>query len=165
MSNSEIIDLKNQDRSKWYLPLIVLGNDALRKSEEFPDDSIYHIEAAIASEHVRAVRFENTNWQLILDYYLEMYQMIPSDHILLSRATIFLQLEKLGEAKLELNKIKPESLTQRKYLYHGCYAEYYEKQGDLEKAREEIDLAIANCSNRLEKDYLLKKKRLMEAGL
>ncbi len=164
ISNSEIIDLKHQDRSKWYLPLIVLGNDALRKSIEFEDRSIYHLEAAIASEHVRAVQFENTNWLRILDYYDEMYQMIPSDHILLSKATIFLQLEKLAEAKNELNRIKPESLIQREYLFHGCYAEYFEKLGELGRAMEQIDLAIAKCSNQLEKNYLLKKKKLLDAG-
>lgn len=161
-SNSEIVDLKHQDRSKWYLPLILLGNDALKKSVEFGDRSIYHLEAAIASEHVRAVRFENTNWQRILDCYDEMYAIMPSAHILLSKATVFLQLEKLREAKHELDKITPETLNQRKYLYHGCYAEYHEKAGEKDKALEEIGLAVETCSNQFEKNYLMKKKQLLE---
>nr|WP_225587140.1 sigma-70 family RNA polymerase sigma factor [Algoriphagus sp. Y33] len=162
MVNSEIIDLKHQDRSKWYLPLIVLGNDSLLKSVEFDDRSIYHLEAAIASEHVRAVQFENTNWQRILKYYDDMYQMMPSDHVLLSKATIFLQLGKLKEAKAELDKIAPDSLSQRKYLFYGCYSEYYEKAGDLDNALEKIKLAIDFCSNKLEKDYLRKKMQSLK---
>ena len=68
LGNNELIDLKNQDRSKWYLPLIILGNDALKKSTLYKDHSIYHIEAAIAAEHVHAIKFENTNWDKILSY-------------------------------------------------------------------------------------------------
>ncbi|MEB2781306.1 sigma-70 family RNA polymerase sigma factor [Algoriphagus sp. C2-6-M1] len=165
MRNSEIIDLKHQDRSKWYLPLILLGNDSLQKSAEFDDRSIYHLEAAIASEHVRAVQFENTNWQCILKYYDDMYLMMPSDHVLLSKATIFLQLEKLMEAKLELGKIVPKSLSQRRYLFYGCYAEYYEKAGDIDNALQQIKLAIDFCSNNMEKDYLRKKAQSLEERL
>ena len=158
MGNNEIIDLKHQDRSKWYLPLIILGNDAFDKSLQFEDRSVYHLEAAIAAEHVRAIKFENTNWQRILDYYTEMYELMPSDSILLTRATIFLQLEQLDKAKTELDKIESQSLNQRAYLYHGCHAEYFEKKGDLEKARAEIELAISTCSNQFERKYLTRKK-------
>lgn len=158
MGNNEIIDLKHQDRSKWYLPLIILGNDALNKSMQFEDHSIYHIEAAIAAEHVRAIRFEDTNWQRILNYYEEMYTLIPSDSILLSRATIFLQMDQLDQAKAELVKINSQSLNQRAYLYHGCYAEYHAKRREFRKALVEIDLAIKGCANLFERQYLEQKR-------
>lgn len=164
IGDNEIIDLKHQDRSKWYLPLIILGNDALNKSMQFEDHSIYHVEAAIASEHVRALKFENTNWQRILEHYDEMYVLMPSDNILLSKATIYLQMDRLKEAKLELEKITSESLSQRRYLLHGCYAEYYEREGELTKAITEIDLAIKSCSNQYEKKYLEKKKKALLAS-
>lgn len=165
VGSHEIIDLKHQDRSKWYLPLIVLGNDALNKSLQFDDHSVYHLEAAIAAEHVRAIKFENTNWQRILNYYEEMYDLMPSDSILLSRATIFLQMNQGDKAKAELDKINAQSLNQRVYLYHGCYAEYFEKQGDLGKAQTEIDLAISTCSNQFERQYLENKKSNMLVSL
>jgi len=158
LGNNEIIDLKHQDRSKWYLPLIVLGNDALKKSMQFNDRSVYHYEAAIASEHVKAINFENTDWNKILKFYEEMYELMPSDSILLSKAAIYLQMDQLIQAKSELVKIKPESLNQRRYLLHGCFADFYEKTGDTDKAVVELDLAINSCSNQLEKKYLARKK-------
>lgn len=159
--DGEIIDLKHQDRSKWYLPLIILGNDALRKSLEFEDRSVYHFEAAIASEHVKAIKFENTNWKEILRLYDEIYQMMPSDHILLSKASIYCQINELANAKSTLTLIDKDSLNQRRYLFHGCYAEYYERNGDVPNALYEINLAVELCSNQHEKKYLEKKKDML----
>ncbi len=154
----DIIDLKHQDRGKWYLPLIVLGNDALEKSFSYSDRSLYHYEAAIASEHVRAVSFENTNWQHILGYYDEMYALSPSNQILLSKATIYLQINQSKAAQKTLNRIRPEELGQRKYLYHGCYAEYYGQVQEKENALKEFNLAISLCTNHLERVYLERKR-------
>jgi len=46
--NNEIIDLKNQDRSKWFGPLVIMGNEAMNKAVEKGEYSTYHYEAAIA---------------------------------------------------------------------------------------------------------------------
>ena len=129
-------------RSKWYLPLIILGNDALNKALQYEERSVYYYEAAIAAEHVRAIKFENTDWRQILDYYSFMYQLMPSAQVLLSKATIYLQLEEAEKAKEELDKINREALGQRKYLLHGCYAEYFEKTGHIATAIREMAQAV-----------------------
>ncbi len=159
LGSNEIIDLKNQDRSKWYLPLIVLGNNALEKSWHYGDLSIYHYEAAIAAEHVKAIKFENTDWRQILEYYGVMYEIMPTDSILLTMATIHLQLGQLEQGKAKLEKISPDVLSQRKYLFFGCYAEYYEKNGITDQALKNIELAITACPNQLEKQYLERKRK------
>lgn len=156
--NNEIVDLEHQDRSKWHLPLIILGNDALRKSEEYNDQSVYHYEAAIAAEHVKAIRYENTDWDRILQLYQALNGLQPSANALLSMATIHLKLNNLEQAKALLDQIAEGSFSQRNYLLHGCYAEYFYKSGDQKNALKEIDLAINSCSNNLEKEYLTKKK-------
>lgn len=158
IGNDEIIDLAHQDRSTWYLPLIVLGNDALSKALKFDDHSTYHLEAAIASEHVKALKFENTNWPTILGYYEELYVAMESDTLLLTMATIHLQMDNAEQAFKTLNQINPTKLAQRLYLLHGCFAQYFEKINDIPKANESLSKAIALCPNELEKKYLLKKK-------
>lgn len=162
---NEIIDLKHQNRSRWYLPLILLGHDALHKSSDYEDRSVYFYEAAIAAEHVRAVKFENTNWQNILGHYEAMYSLMPSDNILLSRATIYLQLKEPENALAELKKIKPGALGPREYLLAGCYSEYYEMTGDRKRAREYLDQAISSCTNSLERKYLENKRGKPGTGL
>lgn len=161
LSNNEIVDLKYQDRSTWYLPLIVLGNDSLAKSRQYPDISGYYYEAAIAAEHVKAITFENTNWQQILEYYKAMYTLMPSTHILLANASIHLQMDKPELAKAELDNINPKNLAQRSYLYYGCLADYHYKTDNIKDACTSIEIAIQMCPNILEKQYLEKKKAQM----
>lgn len=156
--DGEIIDLKNQDRSKWYLPLIVLGQDSLKTALMYNDRSAYHYEALIAAEHVKALKFENTNWQLIIKYYDEMYKFSPSVNILLSKVIAFIQIDKYNQAKEILDLINPKELNQRVYLYHGTLAEYYIKINNKNKAIEELDKAINSCNNKLEINYLIKKR-------
>jgi RNA polymerase sigma-70 factor (ECF subfamily) len=159
----EIVDLEHQDRSQWYQPLIVLGNDALRQARHYPDRSAYHFEAAIAAEHVRAIRFEQTDWDRILALYEQLYELQAADSTLLSMATVHLQLDQLEAAKALLDQISQNSLARRNYLLQGCYAAYYLKSGNEKKAIEEIEKAISSCSNRLERAYLEKKKTGMLA--
>lgn len=158
VQNGEIVDLKNQDRSKWHMPLIVLGNDALSKSTEYEDYSLYHLEAAIASEHVRAIRFENTNWKQIVSYYDQMIGIMPSENFALSKAIALIQMNALEEAKTILDTIQPESMNQRKYLLYGAMAEYYVKNNEPDKAIIEVDKAIQACSSTLEIAYFKKKR-------
>ncbi|MTI41926.1 sigma-70 family RNA polymerase sigma factor [Fulvivirga lutimaris] len=158
IESNEIIDLKNQDRSKWHLPLIILGNDALNKANEYDDYSLYHLEAAIAAEHVRAIKFENTNWTRIIDLYDEMYKLMPSTNFILSKAIALMQVDKLKEAKSLLDKVDIEKMPHRKHLIHGAFAEYYTKKGELDSAATALDQAIEHCSNEMEKNYLIKKK-------
>jgi len=157
-AENEIVDLENQDRSKWYQPLILLGNDALNKAQNYEDWSAYHYESAIAGEHVKALSYENTNWNRILESYQKLYEFQPYYSTLLSMATVHIQLDQLKEAREKLDSISAEGLQQRMYLLHGCYAEYYRKIGNQKKAVDELDNAIKLCSNELEKKYLYGKK-------
>jgi len=157
-SKNEIVDLENQDRSKWYMPLIILGNGALNKGLNYEDWSAYHYEAAIAGEHIKALSYENTNWIRILNSYQKLHELQPSDSTLLGMATVYIQLGQLKEARKRLDSISAGGLQQRVYLLHGCYAEYYRKSGNQKKAIEAMDNAIKLCSNELEKRYLYKKK-------
>jgi RNA polymerase sigma-70 factor (ECF subfamily) len=155
---NEIVDLQYQDRTQWYKPLIVLGNQAMQKSFEYEERSVYHYEAAIAAEHLKANRFEDTDWPSILDLYQQLYELHPNDHVLLSMATIHLQTNQPEQAKSLLDRISSNNLNQREYLLHGGYAEYYTKTGDTKTALLEFDKAILSCSNDMEKAYLKKKK-------
>ena len=162
-AENEIVDLEYQDRSKWYMPLIILGNDALQKSTEYEDRSVYHYEAAIAAEHVKAIRFENTNWVRILELYKALHEVHPTISSSLSMATVYLLLDQLNEAKAILDSISKEGLSQREYLLRGCYAEYYFKSGKIDLAIVEIEKAIQSCTNSLEREYLVKKRKIISA--
>lgn len=161
-AKNEIIDLENQDRSQWYFPLIRLGNDAMNQAMEYPVFSTYHLEAAIAVEHLKAKSFEDTNWTRILKLYERLHTEHPSDSNLLNMAIVHLQMNNLTQAKHLLDTIQQKNLEQRTYLLYGCYSDYYLKLGDKQQAINFLDKAISITSNALEKQYLRRKRSELE---
>ncbi len=159
---NEIVDIREQDRSKWFFPLIQIGNGSMNKAMEYDDVSIYHYEAAIAAEHIKAKTFEETNWERILNWYTELQELQPSTFHLLNIAIVNLQLNNFEVVKDILEKLPISDLEQREYLYYGCYAEYYAKRGDLVLAVAHLDTTIKKTSNRQERAYLEKKKLKFE---
>ncbi|MEO0528824.1 MAG: sigma-70 family RNA polymerase sigma factor [Bacteroidota bacterium] len=160
--NNEIVNMKMQDRSKWYLPLIEIGNSAMGKAIEYEDVSIYHYEAAIAAEHIKAKTFSDTDWNKILHWYTELYEVQPTAFTQLNMAIVNLQLNRLDTTRQLLDTIISKDLGQRTYLYYACYAEYYIKTGEGSKAISYLEEAIQNVSNNLEKDYLINKKAKLD---
>lgn len=155
---NEIIDLRNQDRKKWYFPLIAIGNTAMNKAAETNEFSSYHYEAAIAAEHLKATSFEITNWHKILEWYEKLYTLQPSPFTLLNMAIVQMQKKDFEKAHQLLKKVNPAELEQRAYLYYGSYAEYFVLKGETKKALNSIDEALALVKNEAERQFLLKKK-------
>lgn len=154
----EIIDLKNQDRSLWFQPLIKLGQDALMRSlADYDDRSAYHYEALIAYEHMRAEKFEDTDWEKVLQYYQNLEDLLPSQSLFLAKASIYLQLQDPSAARAELECIDPNKLAARQYLYHATLAEIYSLENKFDLAQKALLQAIKTCSNQLEGDFLKAK--------
>jgi len=82
----------------------------------------------------------------------------PSPFTQLNIAVIHLQLADYAAAKAILNQIQPAQLEQRAYLYHGTFADYYDKTGDQANAILQYDKAIDLVKNKAERAYLLAKK-------
>lgn len=156
--NNELLDLKQQDRSSWHFPLIQLGNTMMNKAVETNSFSCYHFEAAIAAEHLKAITFEATDWNKILQWYNELYALQPMPSHLLTIAVICIQINDLIKADYFFKQIQPGTLEQRAYLYYGAKADYYAATDEMDKALIHIDVAIEKVTNDLEKAYLLKKK-------
>ncbi|TGV03176.1 RNA polymerase sigma factor [Flavivirga rizhaonensis] len=157
-ADDELLDLKTQDRSQWHFPLVTLGNTMMNKAVNTSTFSCYHYEAAIAAEHIRARRFEDTNWSKILHWYECLHAIQPMPIHLLTMAVVCLQNKDYKASKKYLDQIKPKDFVQRAYLYHGTLSDYYYATNNLEKAIKHIDYAINMVTNKFEKNYLQKKK-------
>lgn len=124
----------------------------------------YHYEAAIACEHLKARTFAETNWTNILKWYQQLEELSPSPFNLLNMAVVNLQRQDYPAAHNVLQQLDEDQLEQRKYLYYGCWAEYYKKIEDFAKAIEQYDVAIRLVSEDLERAYLVKKQGQVKAG-
>ena len=160
-AENELIDLKNQDRSKWYFPLIKLGDSAMTKAIETDEFSSYHYEAAIASEHLTAKDFSATDWDKILEWYERLHELQPSPFNLLNQAIVQLQRKDYSAVFTLLEQINPKDLEQRAYLYYGTYAEFHLTKKQKKKALEYMETALKLVKNESERQFLLKKKALI----
>ncbi len=157
-TKNEVLDLKNQDRSKWYFPLIQLGNTMMNKAVEHNEFSSYHYEAAIISEHLKAENFEATNWGEILHWYECLYELQPMPSHILTMAVVCVQMNNYVKSSFYFDRINPDDLEQRAYLYYAAKSDYYQAIGNKNKAIEFINIALEKVTNKLEKEYLEKKR-------
>ena len=155
---NQLIDLKNQDRSKWNKNLFSLGNNAMNKSLEYKDTSDYHIEAAIAAEHLLAKTYEDTNWLKILGFYEILHANNNSSFSHMNLAFAHIQLNNFEYAKNHIDQVTPSSLGKRAYLFYGIKAEYHLSKGEKLKAIQFLDQTINHVTNTSEKVYLTKKR-------
>lgn len=155
----EVISLKDQDRSQWHEPLIVLGNEYMDKAASAGVFGLYHYEAAIAGAHATASCYEKTDWDKVLFWYQQLYQLEPSPFNLLNQAVVQLERKQFQSVLILLDTIKPKSLEQRSYLYHGTYAEYGYRIGDKPLTLEHIETALVLVNNDAERSFLQKKKQ------
>ncbi len=157
------IDLKDQDRSLWFRPLINLGMQALIKTCDYDDFSSYHLEASIAREHIIAKTYEETDWMRIRGLYEKLFEAQPDNMIKLNLAFVNILIGQMGVSKDLLGQIDPDTLEQRAYLFYGVQAEYYYALEERQKALNALDQALAKVSNKYEKEYLLKKRSKMSS--
>ena len=150
----EIIDLRWQDRSKWYFPLVAVGNSMMIEATKSGHYSAYHYEAAIACEHLSAKKFEDTNWGKILFWYQKLQEISPSPFNLLNMAVVNLQLDQPELTKEILSQVDPQSLGQRNYLFHGCMAEYFKSLKKSDQALDSYTKALSLVKNESERRYM-----------
>ena len=156
-----LLDLKTQDRSRWHTSYFKLGNAMMHKAVDGETLSPYHYEAAIAAEHLKAKRFEDTNWEKILNWYQKLYEIQPMPSYILTMAVVCIQKIDFSKAKEYLDLLNAEDFNQRAYLFYGALADYYLGIDENKKAIQFLDKALALVHNDLERDYILKKKDLL----
>ena len=152
----EIVLLPMQNRSKWNVALIKKGNEYMNKAAFGDALSTYHLEAAIAFEHCTAESFEETNWEIILQYYEWLCKISPSPVTELNKAIAVMQVHGAEAALIELQKIDFKKL-EKYYLYYSLLGEIYSRLNNKEKAKENFEVAILFTQSQAEKKILKNK--------
>jgi RNA polymerase sigma factor (sigma-70 family) len=149
-----IVLLKDQDRSRWFQPLIEKGKYYLEKAAEGNVLSEYHIEAAIAGCHARASSFSETDWNQMLRLYSILLEIKPGPIVELNKA-IAMGYAVSREAGLQA--LQEITGLQDHYLFHSALGDFYSELGDSHMAcmsyRRAMDLTHSN----LEKNLLIEK--------
>jgi len=170
----DILLLDEQDRLKWDPELIKAGifyfEQAMNKSfDESRGNGIeeqaatelelssYHLQAAIAFQHVNASSFQNTNWRIILELYNLLCHRFPSPVAFLNRAVALAYVDGIPEAISAIETIPGKEKLKDYYLLPATLGELYFRINNFGEAKKYLKEATLLTSSNAEKKLLASK--------
>jgi RNA polymerase sigma-70 factor, ECF subfamily len=152
----ELVLLEEQDRSLWDQAEIREGlslvDEALRRG-----GGRYVLQAAIAAEHARAGRAEETDWPRVAARYERLARLDSSPVVELNRAVAVALAESPSRGLELVDRIEG---LERYHLFHSARADLLRRSGRLDEAAAAYGRAAELASNPVERRYL--ERRLSE---
>ncbi len=153
----DLVVLDEQDRVRWNhaqiteaLPLV---DEALREGR-----GPFAIQAAIAAEHCKASRAEETNWPRIVELYDQLEQVQPSPIIALNRAVAVGMVDGPDAALSLMNRLSGD--LDNYHLLHAARADMLRRMGEKPEAARSYEKALTLVTNESERRFL--ERRLNE---
>jgi RNA polymerase sigma-70 factor (ECF subfamily) len=156
-ASGELSRLFDQDRSRWDRGMIDEGRTWLERSATGCEVSRYHVEAAIASVHASARRFEETDWTAIVSLYDTLIAIAPSPIVALNRAIAVAQLHGPRRGLEAIDAISARDRLSRYPFYHAARGELELRCSNNEIARNHFQSALALARNPVEQRFLEKR--------
>jgi RNA polymerase sigma-70 factor (ECF subfamily) len=155
----DLVVLEEQDRNRWSQKAIA---EALPLVGEALSPGVgpgpFALQAAIAAEHCRAARAEDTDWPQIVRLYDRLEQLSPSPIISLNRAVAVAMAEGPGPALQLIDSFAGE--LEDYHLLHAARADLWRRLGSRDEARKSYERALALVTNDSERRFL--ERRLSE---
>ena len=157
-----LVVLEEQDRTLWNRPqldeALALVEEALR-GEPGP----FAIEAAIAAEHCKAARPEDTNWSQIVKLYDLLSEVMPSPIVSLNRAVAVAMAHGPQPALELIDELAASGELDDYHLLHAARADMLRRLGDNEAAAESYEAALRLATNDSERRFLERRLREMKS--
>jgi RNA polymerase sigma factor (sigma-70 family) len=155
--DGDLNPLEAQDRSRWDPRLIERGLALLDESARGPEVSEYHLEAAIAAQHVLARTCEATDWGAIVGLYDSLYARRPSPVVALNRAIALGQLHGPKHGIEALRGIEGRDRLLAYPFYPAALGELCRRAGHSDEAKRHFEAAIRLARNPAERRFLERK--------
>jgi RNA polymerase sigma-70 factor (ECF subfamily) len=144
--------LEDQDRSRWDHTMIDEGLSLLAVAEAAGDAGPYQVQAAIAAEHARSPRPEDTDWPEIAALYGRLGRMTPSPVIELNRA-VAIAMADGPDRGLPLVDALAEELDGY-HLFHSARADLLRRLDRRHEASAAYRRALELVTNETERAFL-----------
>jgi RNA polymerase sigma-70 factor (ECF subfamily) len=153
----DLVVLEEQDRERWNRTQIAEALPLV--AEAFQEDpGPFAVQAAIAAEHCRAARFEDTDWRRILALYDLLERTTPSPIVSLNRAVAVAMVDGPGRGLESIDTIAAE--LDGYHLLHSARADLLRRMGAAAEASKAYTRALELVSNDSERRFL--ERRLKE---
>jgi RNA polymerase sigma-70 factor (ECF subfamily) len=156
-AGGSFVKLTDQDRGAWNQAYIYEGRDLLRICLARKRPGPYQLQAAINAVHSDARSTACTDWPQILTLYDQLMTIAPSPVVALNRAVVVAEIEGAGQALHLVDAIE----LPKYHLLHAVRADLLRRLGRYADAATEYQLAIEQCENVMERDFLAKQYRSM----
>lgn len=153
-TGGELSVLAQQDRSRWDADRIAEGVALLRRSIELNRPGYYQLQAAIQAEHCSAPTAEATDWPQIVRLYDRMISFTASPIVALNRAVAVAEVDGPQAALLLLDRLPLD----HSHLFHAVRADLLSRLGRMSAAIDAYEAAIARAENRVEREFLERKR-------
>ncbi len=151
---SGLLLLADQDRTRWDRRLVARGAEALKQASTGTELSRYHLEAGIASCHMAARSFAETNWKQIIYLYEQLLRLTDSPVVALNYATAVSYHRGTEAASSILSDLAGNPRIEGYYLYWAVQADFARRSGDSENATLFYRKAIELTENEAERSFL-----------
>ena len=155
----DLVLLEEQDRSLWNheqiaeaLPLV---EQSLRSSP-----GPFALQAAIAAEHCKAARPEDTDWRRIVGFYDALERLAASPVILLNRAVAIAMAEGPRQGLAIIDALEASGGLENYHLFHAARADLLRRIDSRQEAAQSYSRALELVANDRERRYL--RQRLEE---
>jgi predicted RNA polymerase sigma factor len=150
--------LLEQDRGKWDHLLIRRGLAALSRAESLAGArGQYTLQAAIAACHARARTPDETDWEMIVQLYDELAQLVPSPVVELNRAVAVGMAYGPAAGLQVADSLRTERTLQGYHLLPAVLGDLLDKLGRVDEAEGEFERAASLTRNARERDVLLQR--------
>jgi RNA polymerase sigma-70 factor, ECF subfamily len=156
----DIIVLEEQNRQIWNHPQIAealpLVNEALRGG-----GGPFSLQAAIAAEHCKVLRAEQTDWERILLLYDQLERIQPSPVVSLNRAVAIAMVHGPQQGLTQLDASALGTELESYHLLHAARADFFRRLNLRSEAADSYARALALVTNQSERRYLERRMREM----
>ena len=157
-ADSRPVLLLDQDRTRWNIPMIGKGLDALARAESLGGaKGPYQLQAAIAACHARARTAAQTDWKQIVALYDDLARVTPSPVVELNRAVAVGMAYGPEEALSIVDRLGSDRALQDYQWLPSVRGDLLEKLGRHKEARVEFERAAQMAGNARERDLLLER--------
>lgn len=154
----DLVVLEEQDRSRWNKEQIA---EALTLVDEALSNSPgpFALEAAIAAEHCKAARADDTDWPRIVKLYDLLQQLLPSPVVALNRAVAVAMAHGPNTGLAIIDELAASGELDDYHLLHAARADMLRRLGSNTDAAESYEQALSLATNDSERRFLERRLR------